>query len=508
VPTSGPVRRANTKTTTGPAEVIGLASAQAYVAQMTSACTAAAEQARRLADALAGHSVAGAAVAAIKRAYDLTAQAGSAWAQVGAALDRQITVKEAYAVAPQAGSKTFLTDDASAVGAERRPANTSDEPVAEGAEDRLRLVGRVKLGPGETVLSSRYLSGGGQEDQICLMLVVQTPAGPRARLGVGIPAADRAAWRGADLGATVVLDAAAVGQLQQQLPQLHNTARQAQDELARRAQDEESCLLDRLGYESARYPQINPAELVFAQQGRDNALREAKKLRDRLQHEVVAKLTDDERKRWAAFDDHISQSTGAARWHLMLEQLAIARGLTRKQFDRFLELDDRYARRDITGEERRERDALLAAPGGLPQGAERRDVVFVLSELNNTLIRAEDRQRKVAELTANPVPLDADTQAELREAVKAHELASGRLNEMPEAVGQITVPGQWGDLVVQAVLNDDPDSQPIYHMAVRAPGAGDGWDPVLSSAAYYTSSYRQARRIVTALHDSLGTLGR
>ena len=72
---------------------------------------------------------------------------------------------------------------------------------------------------------------------------------------------------------------------------------------------------------------------------------------------------------------------------------------------------------------------------------------------------------------------------------------------MPEAAGRIAVPGQWGDLVVQAVLSDDIGDQPFYQMAVRAPGAGDGWDLVLSSDTYYTGSYRQTRRIVAALHD-------
>ncbi|MEN3309852.1 MAG: hypothetical protein V7603_6054 [Micromonosporaceae bacterium] len=91
-------------------EVTGLATAQTYAAGMNNACTSAAADAETFAAVLAGQGVVGAAAAALGRAQELTAAAGAAWADVGAALDRQQVVKEAYAAVPVAGSKQFVTD--------------------------------------------------------------------------------------------------------------------------------------------------------------------------------------------------------------------------------------------------------------------------------------------------------------------------------------------------------------------------------------------------------------
>ena len=140
----------------GPAETTGLTSAQAYATQMMTAYTTTAEQTRIIADALAGHGVTGPAVAAIEHAHELTVQAGSAWGQVSAALQRQTAVSEAYAVSPEAGSKAFLTDGRAATSSGPSPAGDTarssgrppQQPDAVGAlwvdpDDGYEAVGRI-----------------------------------------------------------------------------------------------------------------------------------------------------------------------------------------------------------------------------------------------------------------------------------------------------------------------------------------------------------------------------
>lgn len=96
-------------------EVTGLATAQTYAAGMNNACASAAVDAETFAAVLAGQGVVGPAAAALARAQELSAAAGAAWADVGAALDRQTVVKEAYAAVPEAGTKQFVTDTARGV---------------------------------------------------------------------------------------------------------------------------------------------------------------------------------------------------------------------------------------------------------------------------------------------------------------------------------------------------------------------------------------------------------
>lgn len=92
-----------------PGEVTGLASAQAYAGDMAQAYATAVSGAASFAAGLGGYGVDGPAVAAAARAQELTAQAGAAWAEASGALDRQGAVRDAYATAPETGSKAFVT---------------------------------------------------------------------------------------------------------------------------------------------------------------------------------------------------------------------------------------------------------------------------------------------------------------------------------------------------------------------------------------------------------------
>lgn len=136
----------------GPSEITGLASARAYAAGMREAFSSAACGAEAFAARLDGHGVHGPAVAAVGRAQELTLQAGAAWAQASGALDRQTVVTEAYAVAPEAGSKRFLTETGGAGGAvptnrpPADPAASAGRTAGEQAEDAvLDAHGRLKV---------------------------------------------------------------------------------------------------------------------------------------------------------------------------------------------------------------------------------------------------------------------------------------------------------------------------------------------------------------------------
>lgn len=113
------------------AEVTGLGSAQAYAAGMQEAYTIAAARAETFASGLDGYGVCGPAVAAVTRAQDLTRQASEAWTTVGSALGDQHVVRDAYAAAPEAGGKQFLTDQGSTSGS----APDSVAPAAVGGSD-------------------------------------------------------------------------------------------------------------------------------------------------------------------------------------------------------------------------------------------------------------------------------------------------------------------------------------------------------------------------------------
>jgi hypothetical protein len=101
---------------TGTPEVTGLGTAQLYAAGMSHACAGIASLAAQFAAGLGDQDVAGPALAAVARAQELTQAAGTAWAQAAAALDRQTAVKEAYASAPEAGGKAFVTGTPRPVG--------------------------------------------------------------------------------------------------------------------------------------------------------------------------------------------------------------------------------------------------------------------------------------------------------------------------------------------------------------------------------------------------------
>lgn len=94
-------------------EVTGLGTAQHYASAMRDALAEAVPQVGAFVTSLTGQGVAldAQAVAAARRAQELTVAAETAWAQASAALDRQSIVREAYAAVPDAGTKHNDVED-------------------------------------------------------------------------------------------------------------------------------------------------------------------------------------------------------------------------------------------------------------------------------------------------------------------------------------------------------------------------------------------------------------
>ena len=99
----------------------------------------------------------------------------------------------------------------------------SDTPDG-GALDKLKLAGRIKLAPGETLVASGKAAPGTP------FALTHTDGGNRLRLGIVQPG-DEHQWRGRRLGGTVALDDDGVKQLRDQMPKIAEQAQLYREEM-------------------------------------------------------------------------------------------------------------------------------------------------------------------------------------------------------------------------------------------------------------------------------------
>lgn len=92
-------------------EVTGLGSALAHAQEMRRAHEESIAGAEQYLAGLEAGGVSGEAVAAVRQAMEAQQQAAAAWATAEQALSRQVTVREAYAANPGAGTREFVTSD-------------------------------------------------------------------------------------------------------------------------------------------------------------------------------------------------------------------------------------------------------------------------------------------------------------------------------------------------------------------------------------------------------------
>ena len=318
---------------TGGSEITGLASAQTYAAAMAQAYARTATGTEAFAAGLSGHGVNGPAVAAATRALDLTMQAGAAWSAASAALDRQTTVKEAYAVAPEAGDKQFLTDGQAQT---IQPAPTGP-PAA--IKDPLRVGDKFVLPDGASFAGS----GSAKDDDGFLLLAaaVDTPDGRVVHVGVPIHTEDKAHWKGAhaptqethldpdsepddadedrfstvDTGAdvTVVLDADAAAQLPAQVDAIITEAIEADKQYRQYAKRCDKLYDERSNLEAKRFADPADAELQMRLDGRESQNVKLQKKRRAEMDEAVDRLSPADRARYDDLQRRIEEA-GADRF--------------------------------------------------------------------------------------------------------------------------------------------------------------------------------------------------
>jgi hypothetical protein len=92
-----------------PGEVTGLLSAQAYAQGMSAALGSHAGVIEVFVAVLIGADVSGDAVSCAVRAQELTLATTRAWTAADSALSQQHVVRDAYAAAPEAGGKEWVT---------------------------------------------------------------------------------------------------------------------------------------------------------------------------------------------------------------------------------------------------------------------------------------------------------------------------------------------------------------------------------------------------------------
>jgi hypothetical protein len=125
-----------------------------------------------------------------------------------------------------------------------------------GVLDKLKLAGRIELGSGQRLTSSRKVTS---NNGSAALARIEGPDGPEVRIGV-VWDEDARSWRGANKGGTVKLDAAAVADLQA------NTAKMAEN--ARRIRKEHrdaTAKMDKAGlrFRNASDPALTTEERVI-----------------------------------------------------------------------------------------------------------------------------------------------------------------------------------------------------------------------------------------------------
>jgi peptidoglycan hydrolase-like protein with peptidoglycan-binding domain len=129
-------------------------------------------------------------------------------------------------------------------------------PDLPAAADKLNLAGRIELGPGETLAGSAALKREG-----IAAAAVDSPAGRRIRLGVGIHPEDIGSWSGANKGSTVVLDEHGVAELRAAIPRMREAAEAGKRRNAGFAARDRELLGQQKAVLARQYPALRKAQV-------------------------------------------------------------------------------------------------------------------------------------------------------------------------------------------------------------------------------------------------------
>lgn len=472
-------------------------------------------------------------MAAVSRAQDLTLQAGGAWAQASAALDRQTVVKEAYAVAPEAGSKKFLTDEAGSAGStgptsppQARTAVSADTgPVTETArrdaagpdattvmQDKLRLADRMPLRDGESVAGSDAMSV--PEGVVCAVGVA-SPDGPRVHVGLNIDDEDKTRWRGEDKGSTLVFDQAAALRLQRAAGEMA-AAEQAGRQRDRELRDNTKALEKRRDkllkqrYGDLAEPIGDMLDSIDTH--RYNLRRNKKHLDqcgdmlaaperaayDTIEQEIAAEIA----KMPTDTDLDTPGSVDRQRVNeLRKQQKAILAGLTPGELRTLEYLEEKHPRRR-TPDEAQQLRLLHDAPGGVQQRARHgKDIINFdgyAEHIDAEVIGIATSKRSINQLRSRTVPNPALDDL-VAAADSAYQQANNELFEFRDGTefGTGTVPAQWGSLVWATTI--DEDGRVRHDLDRRPPDAEPGWQPGSDPVRLTTAGVRKFTALVTNL---------
>jgi hypothetical protein len=324
----------------------------------------------------------------------------------------------------------------------------------------LKLAGRIKLGPGESLSSSAAIPGAG-----IAVAAIDSPDGRKLRIGLNINPEDIGRWSGADKGHTVILDQAGVDKLDAAIGRMQDGAKSGTALLKvfeKREGDlhkREQVLLNR------QYPDLTKQQgRELGSIGRDLTLeQQTLAARNRRQEARLAGISDpDAQKRARALHAEIAaaqdsgdvsaQAAAEGKMRLLLTEHGEHPGITYVM----------YAR---TTQE--------------------------ITDSKAEIARLQDRR---AQLTANPVALSADDQAELdqiREDLVRNDDLWGDFND-GSVLASGAVSGQWGDIRWETSM---VSGEPTFRMAV-APYGGDR-DPFDATEPIEAADLRKLAALLT-----------
>jgi hypothetical protein len=430
---------------------------------------------------------------------DVLVDAGTAGA------DRQAVVKEAYAMV-HSGEKTDGVD----LGKDTLDGmqSTQEEAAARPPlPDPLHIAERIQLAPGEQVIGSGSVAD--RDGGLLLAAGVATPDGPRVRLGVGIYDEDKQRWRGADAGATVVLDGDGVEQLADAVEEVIAQAATKRAEFRRICKEDERLRDLRAELESRRFPGRGEQKIQL-----DWDLGHKQKVqasRARRLEAAAARLGAQDRAAYDALQEQIDAAPHANRWLLREQQAAIICGLTVDEYREMRALEGEFGFRRRTPAEQARLDELDAATGGATDGKRthrmRGRYVAYLWPYHDGEQDVAKLEQQVAEMEAAALPLDDHTAAELQRVVAEHTAVS---DEWEQRAGDVSasakVAGEWGDLVIEAIQGEEGDVQ--YRMARRPPGASDEWSPGADGSMPFEPTPNSMRKVVALVRRLVATQGK
>ncbi len=327
-------------------DVSTIAATRAFYAQLAASCQADVGQIELALANLAVLELDAATIAGLQSVQDDARRAAERCARLLEVLDvTHRLMEDAVTATPEAAKREFYQHGAAGVRAREgdtvtRPAALPpQEPVRQLAvlQDPLRIADRIQLAPGEQVTGSGAIGDG--DGLLLLAAGGATPDGPRVRLGVGILDEDRLRWRGADVGATVVLDAAGAERLADAVEQVIEQAAAADAEFRRICKADDRLTAQCAALEERRFPGRAEEKMQL-----DTKLRyDSKTQQDRGRYldAAIDRLGPSDRAAYDSLQERIAALDHAERWPLREQQAAIICGLT---------LDEYRERRALEGE--------------------------------------------------------------------------------------------------------------------------------------------------------------